>query len=1246
MVKILNYASPEMEEQYTSQETEDQPVVDTDTVKQSVQEDTRPVTKGPRILRPTGTTTPPKASISAVRAAQSSVPTGLSVPTGVTEEDIAFEAAKKREEELAAIETEIDYEAADAETDMPTPAETDKFRFMTREQMVKLGMATPEKVVDTTTRAYRARKENAETSEAIASGAAEQGMSEYEFIRDVIVPSMPDKVDANGDADEDGSPSLMKKFMSTPVLGPVFMQSLLKVGGAINVGTAAYNDFIDDAVTSLAENNPDTYEDVSKFVFGGKVDKDTFVKKLMRESENTLVMLEGIPALGTGAKLGSDFKQAARQVEKESRRLNVQMAKAMSQKQADEKAALAKDVASQNKQITTDYIKEFEQKIGARSKLDIEEVIDESKLISTAKDGQLVIDEKKARAVGKQKLEDMDGQAINLVNTATGEDKVADFLDLAGDTLTINVIRPEKLDAFTAAAADIIAKKPDLYNPKKRLVDNLFEMSVNQEIMQTDDLLSLLNKYDLSYEDYVTMVLGSASDYGRGLQKFSQLSKRIKPKGEIDNIRNAALLDNQNGIMKFIRRTENIRRGLLVSQIATAARNLTSAGIRAPLEGLQNVMDTALFNMGQEGIGAGAKSIVSRANWNNSFRHMRYMFDAKNASEVRGYTDFILSRPGMSQQFDMMYNQINEVRRATGAGTGGKLDKALTFIEDGVDVLNTPNRWQEYLVRRSSFLAELERLSKNEYGIDLIETINAGKLNDLLNDAPDIIGDKRPFKQLVADATEKALDITYAKQPDTEVFRNITSFITNNGLTVITPFPRFMFNSMELFGNYAFGALAPLRRKAMGIAIKERRGPLSAKERKQLSRNMIGVMGILPAAMYYRGQEDAPTDYKMLRTDDDKLMDTTPQSPILRQALWIAEAAKRYNDGTLSNWYDHRDAKETFLGVNVRTGAGDAVFNDIAKMIETADAQSGETIGSTFGTIFGEYAATYLTPLNQIIDAQRGTGERGLEYRDVRQEPVLGEETEVLGVNIPAGVSTAIKSAGREFKEPFARRGYATLLSPEEEDKLPLTETLFQEGEKRERIMPLLKVFTGIGLTKESSEAGKFLEGLGFRDYKMRTKSISPGFQRYETKVLRELLPTMVDVVKSPEFLRIYRTEARKRSPEERKRKSDDAFIKDEQTRRITEILADYKRAIDPVLEGQDETGIVDPKTGNPIDVRLTGYLEAQQKLRRMKPAERRAARNALPNILQELGRGDEKPSFANEDHVRMMLEYVKETRL
>ena len=118
------------------------------------------------------------------------------------------------------------------------------------------------------------------------------------------------------------------------------------------------------------------------------------------------------------------------------------------------------------------------------------------------------------------------------------------------------------------------------------------------------------------------------------------------------------------------------------------------------------------------------------------------------------------------------------------------------------------------------------------------------------------------------------------------------------------------------------------------------------------------------------------------------------------------------------------------------------------------------------------------------------------------------------------------------------------------------------------------------------------------------------------------------------------------RSTEERDRKSDDAFVKDEQRRRVTEILKEYRQAIDPVLESTEETGIVDPKTGNPIDVRLQGYLEAQQKLRRMPPKDRVAARNALPNILQRMGRGGEKPSFAREDHIRMMLTYIKESRL
>jgi hypothetical protein len=1138
------------------------------------------------------------------------------------------------------ITTEIDYEAADAETSMPSPAEMAMEKLGNRSQLVRLGLAKPENVVDTTSRKYR--YETSEETQALKEMTTsplppERSFSnllytnDAKFIRDYIIPEMPDKVNSKGEEDPEGSPSMLKKVFETPLIGPSMFTSLMNLAGSMEYGDAAFTDSLTDFFTAFEKNMPDTYDNINKVTIGSSAKPEQAAKKLKNELYNFIIASEAIPVLGTPAKLAREYRDVANQM---SKRLKIDMAKTMSAKQKAEKDALAKRVAAEHRQISSDFIKEFEQKIGARSKLNIDEIIDESKIISVKKKGILTIDPEKARAVGKQNLEDINGAPVDILAAAKdAEDgkEVADFLEFAGDGISLNVLKPEKMDAFTAAASDIIAKQPDLYNPKKRLVDNLFEMSVNQELLPTGELLTILNKYDLSYEDYTTMVLGSASDAGRVLQKFAQISKRNKPKNEIRNQKEAALLDNQGAIMNFVRRTENIRRGLLVSQIATASRNLTSAGIRAPLEGLQNVMDTALYNMGQEGVIKGLKSFLSKANWDDSFRHMRYMMDLKNSGEVKAYTDYILDRPELSQQFDMMFNQINEVRRHTGAGTGGKLDKTLTAIEAGVDVLNTPNRWQEYLVRRGAFLGELERLAKNEYGIDLIDELNAGKLQDLLNDSPDIIGDKRSFKQLVADATEKALDITYAKQPDTRIFREATSFITRNGLTVVTPFPRFMFNSMELFGNYSFGALQPMSRKVLGVAMKDKRGPLTAKERKQVSRNLIGV-GILGAAMHYRNDEEAPTDYKMLKTAEGKEMDTTPQSPILRQALWIAEAVIRIKDGSFERWADIKDAKETFLGVNVRVGAGDAIFNDVADMIATADATSAEAFGSTLGTVFGEYASTYLTPLNQLIDAQRGTGERGLEYRDVREEPVLQEDAP----------STFLDAAVKSAKEPFNRRAYTTLFSPEDEEQYPLRETLFQKGGSSKRVLPLLKVFTGVGLTSESSETGKFLERLGFRDYKLRTRTISPGFQRYETKVLRELLPSAVSLVKDPAFI----SEQRKMYAASDKRKPAKTFIEDAQARAVVDILSGYKREIEDIMIGENEEGIVDPVSGNPIDIKLSSYLSTLQKFRRLKPSERRDALNKLPFLIKTAGLGPEKPNMAKETHLNMMLEYIKSTKL
>ena len=122
-------------------------------------------------------------------------------------------------------------------------------------------------------------------------------------------------------------------------------------------------------------------------------------------------------------------------------------------------------------------------------------------------------------------------------------------------------------------------------------------------------------------------------------------------------------------------RVENIRRGGLVSQIATASRNLTSAGVRLPLESLGNVMDNAIYAVQNDGI-SGVSKLVSGSNWKDSFKGYKYIFSRPDVA--KDYTDLILNQPELSKQFSAMFNNLNEIQKITGRGEGGITDKILS----------------------------------------------------------------------------------------------------------------------------------------------------------------------------------------------------------------------------------------------------------------------------------------------------------------------------------------------------------------------------------------------------------------------------------------------------------------------------------------------------------------------------------------------------------------------------------------
>ena len=690
---------------------------------------------------------------------------------------------------------------------------------------------------------------------------------------------------------------------------------------------------------------------------------------------------------------------------------------------------------------------------------------------------------------------------------------------------------PEKFNGIVAVASELKKAHPEFFSKDKSIIDSLFELTVNKDLVDSQDLADMLGKYALNFDDYVLTVVGSGSEAGKILNKLSQ----IRRAGSLDAIslaKQRTLEKSQNGLMQTWRRIENMRRGGMVSMVKTAARNLQSAAIRAPLEAMENVFDTTLLNMsnefaGREGqsllnrsakaMAKGATSLVSPSNWKGSTRALQRIFTSPiKANEI---TDYVLDRPEFQKQFSSMFDNINEYQTATGRGKGGAVDGILSKGEDVVNMLNIPNRIQEFVIRRGVFMGELERLVTREYGVDLLKVLEDGGMADLMANSSKFRPKGAPkFAQLVEDSTRRALDVTYAKAPDVPVFSEIANFLTRTGLTAVTtPFPRFMFNAIELMGQYSAGAFNPAIKRALGM----KKGPLDAKDRQNISRNLSGITAFTAAYMY-RNSEGAPADYKEINSKEGTVVDVTSQYP-MRQFLWMAEAVKRLSpgaqkylpqgvagraagslmdkevsegEGTFNDWFDGKEAAETFLGASARTGASNVFIDEIANLLSGADdLVADERKAKAVGRLIGDYLTTWAIPLTQIVEVQRMAGMRPEEYKDMSKD----DSPTVSG----------------EISRSFAQRGISNLFSPTEEFDNPDREFLYSDDKRREGLGASLSL--GISQITKDTDYGEYLTEKGFNEFKTGSRSRLPSIRRVETKLLKQYLPYIVENAKVTE---------------------------------------------------------------------------------------------------------------------------------
>jgi hypothetical protein len=568
----------------------------------------------------------------------------------------------------------------------------------------------------------------------------------------------------------------------------------------------------------------------------------------------------------------------------------------------------------------------------------------------------------------------------------------------------------------------------------------------------------------------------------------------------------------------------------MVSAFATAIRNFESALVRYPLEGLTNLMETGIVLASRgdlKGMAREFNPFVRGNAYRNAFQMYGHTFGdrakvkrtgAKGAiasreltSDKAEFVDYILGQPEFKEQWTRFYDQVNEIQKYTGRGEGGLSDAVFEPLEDFVQFLNGPNRLQEFVTRRAYFLTDLDNALRREWGVGLEESIMKGQMRNMINDAPSIKPKEgRAFHELVAEATDKALEKTYAASPNFPPFKGALQVLNSiPGSTFIIPFPRFMFKSMEYVGELVAGGGLVAARRLFNADSKWRGNP--ARDAEMVSRNIVGL-GALGMAYMAARDPNSPEDYNKVRTlVNDKVVDVTAQYP-LAQLNYLAKAGTKFiegGEGAFADWFRSTGGGKEFIklftGTNFRDNQGlGNLLDDFADLAESQSKITTEAqLGKAAGRLVGDISARILQPFSMMIDAERALGMRTTEIKDFSTDPDM----------------TFSGSAMKAFTQPLKSRGYYnSIMDPLEE--YGLVDGVRQESEvparqyatreqTKERLNPEYKLALGLNVMEPDTAEEKFLKQMGFREDEFDSKTGIGTLDRTIDATVNDFLPGM-----------------------------------------------------------------------------------------------------------------------------------------
>lgn len=715
--------------------------------------------------------------------------------------------------------------------------------------------------------------------------------------------------------------------------------------------------------------------------------------------------------------------------------------------------AVAKAAGDSTEEVTADLAEEgytFNPIEGYEILRPLTEVIEETGLTGQAAEAQLkkeisVRVTKAATEVAKDMLEDGDPQLMNLVNDQA---KAADVVR--------SILTREDIDSDIISGA--IARAG-----------------------LTPEEFANVSGATLSDAASITGAYGTMGKFLKRMRELDpELAKRYK-----DTFRADDSVTFRNKAHDYMMRLDRERRALMVTQIATTARNVATGVMRLGFEGASNFIESSIYHMGRTGnglMGDAAQTTGRRSGFQNimrdSFGTLGRLIDQGGSKAA---TDALLKyNPRLARTLDRSLQEAGP----------DDLSKFSLFF-------NKLNMAQDVMFRRAVFADAVDKRLRRISGetMDLEKFIASGKAlpNDILQDS-----------------VEDALAFTFARMPkpggkkmgDTIGYR----FIKVNeaigplplGLGTATfPFSRFMVNAMQFQFEYSpLNAINAIYHGAKGKHMKAINGVSSAKTeaemmkaREAMAKSIVGTAA-LTSAIYYRANNQ-DTKWYDIKSGDGRTVDARPFFPIAPYLAVADLIVKLSNDDFGAPQV--KTIMEGITGAQLRTGASSYVVDTIFQEFTAESGTAGLTgigaqrAGEIVGGYLGELTGGAMTPLRIVSDVVAQFDAESAIVRDSSQ----------------AEGYTAMERATSAFYNKTVKN------IPVLQKNLPEFESPTREGAIIKQ-SPLVGQLTGVRTEARRSEIETELRSLGYENYNIVPSTGDKIADNYIKKHMGKLVETQL----------------------------------------------------------------------------------------------------------------------------------------